>query len=102
MQRLFSTFACGWPGRGLLIQRLLLGIRQGYCFFVCVDVTPICGTVLPQTLGALAGMLLLVGLWTPIAAILMTIMEVWIAWSLPDGAALPAVHGNFKMSSKEP
>lgn len=91
MQRLFSTFASGWPGGGLLAQRLLLGITQVYCFFACVNATPVCGTVVPQSIGALAGILLLAGLWTPVAGILVAIMEAWTAFSLPASAALPAV-----------
>jgi len=91
VQRLFSTFASGWPGGGLLAQRLLLGITQVYCFFVCVNATPVCGTVVQQSIGALAGILLLAGLWTPVAGVLVAIMEAWIAFLLPTGAALPAV-----------
>jgi putative oxidoreductase len=91
VQRLFSTFASGWPGGGLLAQRLLLGITQVYCLFACVNATPVCGTIVPQSIGALAGILLLAGLWTPVTGILMTIMEAWIAFSLPASAALPAV-----------
>jgi putative oxidoreductase len=91
VQRLFSTFASGWPGGGLLAQRLLLGFTQVYCFFGCVNATPVCGTVVPQSIGALAGILILAGLWTPLAGILVAIMEAWIAFSLPASAALPAV-----------
>jgi putative oxidoreductase len=91
MQRLFSTFANGWPGGGLLAQRLLLGIAQVYCFFACLNATPICGAVVPQSIGALGGVLLVVGLWTPVAGVLVAIMEAWIAFSLPSSAALPAV-----------
>ena len=91
MQRLFSTFASGWPGGGLFAQRLLLGFTQVYCFFACVNATPVCGTVVPQSIGALAGILILAGLWTPVAGILVAIMEAWIAFSLPTSAALPAV-----------
>jgi uncharacterized membrane protein YphA (DoxX/SURF4 family) len=91
VQRLFSTFASGWPGAGLLAQRLLLGTAQVYCFFVCVNATPVCGAVVPQSIGALTGILLLVGLWTPVAGVLVAIMDAWIAFSLPSSAALPAV-----------
>jgi putative oxidoreductase len=91
VQRLFSTFASGWPGGGLLAQRLLLGIAEVYCFVACVNATPVCETVVPQGIGALAGILLLAGLWTPVAGILVAIMEAWIAFSLPTSAALPAV-----------
>jgi putative oxidoreductase len=73
------------------MQRLLLGIAQVYCCFACLNATPFCGTVVPQYIGALGGVLLLVGLWTPVAGILVAIMEGWIALSLPGSAALPAV-----------
>jgi hypothetical protein len=89
VQRLFSTFARGWPGGGLLAQRLLLGTTQVYCLFACVSATPVCGTIVPQCIGALAGILLLAGLWTPIAGILVAIMDAWIAFLLPNGAAVP-------------
>jgi putative oxidoreductase len=91
VQRLFSTFASGWPGGGLLAQRLLLGITQLYCLFVCVNAAPVCGTVLPQSIGALAGILLLAGLWTPVAGILVAIMGAWTVFLVPTSAALPAV-----------
>ena len=73
------------------MQRLILGIAQVYCCFVCLNATPLCGTVVPQSIGALGGVLLLVGLWTPVAGILVAIMEAWIAFLLPASAALPAV-----------
>ncbi len=91
MQRLFSTFASGWPGGGLLTQRLLLGITLIYFFFGCVNRTPVCGILVPQSIGAFAGILLLAGLWTPVAGILVAIMEAWTAFSLPTSAAIPAV-----------
>jgi putative oxidoreductase len=73
------------------MQRLLLGIAQLYCFLACVNVAPVCGTILPQSIGAAGGVLMLVGLWTPVAGILVAIVEAWIAFSLPTSAALPAV-----------
>lgn len=91
MQRLFSTFASGWPGGGLLAQRLLLGLAQVYSFIACVNATPVCGTVVPQSIGALAGILLLAGLWTPVTGIVLAIMDAWTAFSLPASAALPAI-----------
>jgi putative oxidoreductase len=91
VQRLFSTFASGWPGGGLLTQRLLLGIALVYLFFGCVNATPVCSAIVPRSIGALAGILLLAGLWTPVAGILVAIIEAQIAFSLPSSAALPAV-----------
>jgi len=93
VQRLFSTFADGWPGGGLLTQRLLLGAALLYSCIACLSATPICGTQVPQSIGALAGVLLLAGLWTPVAGVLVAIVEVRIAFSVPNSAALPAVLG---------
>jgi putative oxidoreductase len=45
----------------------------------------------PQCIGALAGILLLAGLWTPVAGILVAIVGTWTAFLLPGSAALPAV-----------
>jgi uncharacterized membrane protein YphA (DoxX/SURF4 family) len=91
VQRLFSTFASGWPGGGLLAQRLLLGFAQLYYFFACANAAPVCGTVVPLSIGALAGTLLLAGLWTPVAGVLVAIMDAWTAFSPPASAALPAI-----------
>ena len=91
MQRLFSTFASGWPGAGLLAQRLLLGIAQAYCFFACVNATPVCGAVVPQSIGAPAGILLLAGLWTPVAGAIVALVEVWIAFSRGGNPSFPVM-----------
>jgi putative oxidoreductase len=98
VQRLFSTFAGGWPGGGLLAQRLLLGITQVYCFLACMNATPVCETVVPQSIGAFAGILLLAGLWTPVAGILLATMDAWTVLSLPTSGALPAVLGLLGVS----
>jgi putative oxidoreductase len=81
LQRLFSTFAGGWPGIGLLLQRLLTATALLYYGFPHLgpQLTPI----LPQMIAASAGIPLLVGLWTPMAGTLVAIVEVWIAFSRP-------------------
>ena len=61
MQRLFSMFPNGWPGIGLLLLRTASGvllIRQGV-------IGP--HSIVNQPLSAVAGALLLAGLWTPVA-----------------------------------
>jgi len=85
VQRLFSTFAGGWPGVGLLMQRLLVGAALGYCAVA----TP-SGTVVaaPQVLGALAGLLLIAGLWTPVAGVVTACAEAWAAFSSPADAGV--------------
>jgi putative oxidoreductase len=77
VQRLFSMFPNGWPGRGLLILRLVSGT-----LLVNDGVTELLGgTQWPEIIRPLmetaAGMLLLVGLWTPMAGVLVVIVELW-------------------------
>ena len=86
MQRLFSNFADGWPGAGLLIQRLLVGAALEYC------VAAIHGGVaaVPQVIGALAGVLLIGGLWTPVAGVVIACAEAWVAFSSPAHPGMPA------------
>ena len=85
MQRLFSNFADGWPGAGLLLQRILtatLLVRFGI-----IDLTgeSSFSSKIPQVIGACAGILFLVGLWTPIVGALIAVSELWIAITLaPD------------------
>ena len=80
LRRLFSTFARGLPGIGLLILRVVAGIA------VCVDGANALragsiGTLIPHILAAAAGILLLIGLWTPIAGTVVALVELWIAFS---------------------
>ena len=89
MQRLFSTFANGWPGRGLLIQRVLVGGGLLYRDFSCLSATPVCRLAIPQIICALAGLLLIAGLWTPVAGVLVAGIEAWIALSTPLSAGIP-------------
>jgi putative oxidoreductase len=75
VQRLFSTFAGGPPGAGLLIQRLLVGAGLVYC----VAATPMGTVATPQVISAMAGVLLIAGLWTPVAGVVAGCAEAWIA-----------------------
>ena len=86
MQRLFSTFADGPPGAGLLMQRLLVGAALEYC----VVATPSGTVAAPQVIGALAGVLLIAGLWTPVAGVVTACAEAWVAFSSPAHAGIPA------------
>ncbi len=79
-------FADGWPGAGLFIQRLLVGGVVLYCFAA----TPFGGIGIPQVIGAVGGLLLIAGLWTPVAAGMAGCAEAWAAFRLP---AHSGVHG---------
>jgi len=79
-------FPNGWPGRGLLLLRLVAGV-----LLVLDGITGLTGasqreSVTPEVIAAIAGIFLLAGLWTPIAGALVTVTELWIA--LTGGAQL--------------
>ena len=86
MQRLFSNFADGWPGAGLLMQRLLVGAAMLYCVAATHGGT----LAAPQVIGALAGILLIAGLWTPVAGMVTACAEAWVAFSSPAHAGIAA------------
>jgi putative oxidoreductase len=82
LQRLFSTFAGGWPGVGLLLLRVLTGAALIHFGIAGVLAAPPATVVVLQTIGAGAGILLLIGLWSPVAGTLAAVVEMWIALSL--------------------
>lgn len=74
MQRLFSTFPEGWPGTGLLCLRVAAAIPLVQ--FVPGQFSPAPPlSVSLQFLAAASSLLLMIGLWTPIAGSLMAITE---------------------------
>ena len=85
MRRLFSTFARGWPGIGLLVLRLVLGTALILRAVGKLSSDPSLHVTVLAVLGIGAGLLLLIGLWTPIAATLVAAIQLWkICWKLGD------------------
>ena len=80
MQRLFSGFDDGWPGAGLLLLRLLTGPALIHFGFASLRQGPPLATVVLQIIGIGAGILLLVGLSTPLAGGLAATVKVCIAF----------------------
>jgi putative oxidoreductase len=89
LQRLFSTFAHGWPGIGLLLLRMLAGIALIHYVIVDLREAHQFASMAPQIIAAGAGVLLLVGLWTPVSGALVAIAEVWIAFSRAGDPWIP-------------
>jgi putative oxidoreductase len=83
LQRLFSTFADGWPGGGLLLQRFLAGGALLYYGAMALAEAPHLELALPQIVGGVCGILIAAGLWTPLAGTVAAAVEVCIAWSHP-------------------
>lgn len=77
VRRLFSSFARGWPGVGLLLLRVAAGSSLIARSILVLGNAPTFGTGFFQLFIATAGMLLITGLWTPVAATVMVLLEVW-------------------------
>ena len=84
MQRLFSSFADGWPGAGLLLLRLLAASGLLYGGIVSIWSPFDTPQMVPPVLGAAFGAMLVVGLFTPFAGIMAAIVEVWITFPYPE------------------
>jgi hypothetical protein len=84
LQRLFSMFPNGWPGRGLLLLRLVAGIFLMHDGLGELLGSPQWGGIIRQSLATGGGILLLLGLWTPMAGVLVVIVELWAAFSKTD------------------
>jgi len=81
LQRLFSTFARGWPGVGLLCLRLTAAISVShYVVTGLASGQPLIRTVIEGT----AGLLLCPGLWTPVAGVVLAAIAALSAFS-PTG-----------------
>ena len=85
MQRLYSTFARGWPGTGLLLLRLGTGIP-----LVCFAIGRLLGAESRESasfildgLGAIAGLLIIIGLWTPAVGAVVAVTQMWVLFSRP-------------------
>ena len=89
VRRLYSSFARGAPGAGLVLLRLAAGAVS------LSDAADLFGPGTPATsvaLGVLslaAGLLLLLGLWTPLAAAMAATLALWHALT---GQPEPALH----------
>jgi putative oxidoreductase len=91
VQRLFSIFPDGWPGRGLLVLRLAAGgILLANCSAWLAS-GPHHEAIAPAIVGIAAGLLMLIGLWTPVGSVLVVISQSWtllLRGTLPQTAIL--------------
>jgi putative oxidoreductase len=81
LQRLFSMFPNGWPGRGLLLLRIVAGILPIYDGIARLMGAAPHESAALQLIAASAGVFLLAGFWTPIAGALLAVTDIWIALS---------------------
>ena len=77
MHRLFSSFARGWPGIGLLLLRIASGgFLITYGVEKCRAGQPM-GSLIVGLFAVADGALLATGLWTPIAGLLVIVLSTW-------------------------
>src|SRR6267142_3061044 len=85
MRRRVSTFASGLPGTGLLFMRLVAGTALVARAIAILVGGPKLGPATLQALAIGAGLLLLAGLWTPIAGTISAVLYCWdIFWAAGD------------------
>lgn len=96
LRRLFSTFAEGWPGVGLLILRLVACssiVVRGLSELKAAQSVQI---AILQLAAILAGALLAIGLWTPVSGCLVAALALWHLFTKsvePSSCILLAVIG---------
>jgi len=76
LQRLFSTFPRGLPGAGLALLRAAAAIPLVYAGLLTLASS---SPVLLEVVTAGAAILLLIGLWTPLAGALIAVAELGMA-----------------------
>lgn len=81
MRRLFSTFARGWPGLGLVIMRLAAGATLIVAAITGLRPGPSLEITILHLLAIAGGILLVLGLWTPVAGSLVAIIQLWTVFS---------------------
>ena len=90
MRRLFWTFPDGLPGLGLVVVRFVTGTALLVRSVIGLWGLPPIETSVPAALlSAVLAVLLLSGLWTPVAAAVVAALELWRSVSDP---AEPWVH----------
>ena len=89
MQRLFATFPEGWPGTGLLLVRAVAAIPVLLRGIEGLLKAPLQTGGILEVFAACFAMLLLVGLWTPVAGVLMAVAELCL---VPSHASDPWMH----------
>ena len=95
MRRLYSTFAGGWPGTGLLLLRLVAGGALVVHASSLVSKHPPINLTITYAFLAGCGLLLIPGLWTPIAGALVALLETWQSMTLAGDPWTPLLLGTI-------
>jgi putative oxidoreductase len=83
LQRLYSTFANGFPGKGLFILRVAIStFLIGDARAALVEPRQAIGFLL-ALVAAGTGVFLCIGLWTPVAGTLVALLELYLVFYRP-------------------
>jgi putative oxidoreductase len=77
--RSFSAFPDGWPGHGLLLLRVSVGLLLFY--WGIADLAARNVTAIPNLAAAVAAIFLISGLFTPVAGVIVVLAQAWMAFS---------------------
>ena len=75
LRRLYSTFAGGWPGLGLILMRLVVGIALVSSAAPALQDNRAVPVTFLSLLLTLAAVLLIIGLYTPIVGTVVSVIE---------------------------
>jgi uncharacterized membrane protein YphA (DoxX/SURF4 family) len=77
-------FPNGWPGRGLLLLRVVVAVILIHDGIAALMGVPQREPIALQVIAAIAGIFLLVGLWTPFGGAILALSEILIALAGTD------------------
>jgi len=83
LRRLYSTFAGGWPGVGLILMRLVVGIALVTSAGSVLLSSPAIPIIMLSVLLGAAAILLIIGLYTPIMGTLVAVIEGYRLVTIP-------------------
>jgi len=83
LRRLYSTFAGGWPGTGLILIRLVIGLALMSIAGSTLRSHPLIPIAIVSLLLLAGGFLLVIGLCTPVVGILVALIETLKLLTLP-------------------
>ena len=84
LRRLYSNFAGGWPGVGLILMRLVAGVALTYIAGFTLRSSPPILIAIVSLLLLGGGFLLAVGLCTPIVGMLVALIETLRLFTSPS------------------
>lgn len=82
LRRLYSTFAGGWPGAGLVLMRIVIAIVLVHSAVVALRSDPPIMLAILSYLLSTAAIFLIAGLYTPIAGTLVALAKCLLLFSM--------------------